>query len=324
MFTQDIIAPEGSYNSLTHQVAYCKMQGYDTVSRQTSQGPSVFTSGLVKIGVGLAHNQFGSRTHPSWMDLPEGAAACGMCLEVTKVSNMPELSDDLTSWNYGKNVSVPFLAMVFDQCTDPICDQTGFLDFDIYNELQPVTKGNPRVMEWRAVDCPVGDEHKLEYLMCTPGTCNAEDPPDVPRWGALFNPDFFAVFVRNQRLPIVKVEMEDPSTGAYRDMPFISGLGWAWSGKTYEVAKAKDVKIRVTAADGQVVTETFSKQQFFESPGERAYRGGLLLQGTQQFNPSHFKAHHTGGRKAGHRRQLLRGAELEESGRGEEEVDLLE
>jgi len=27
MFTQDIIAPEGSYNSLTHQVAYCKMQG---------------------------------------------------------------------------------------------------------------------------------------------------------------------------------------------------------------------------------------------------------------------------------------------------------
>ena len=39
--------------------------------------------------------------------------------------------------------------------------------------------GNPHVMEWRAVDCPVGDKHKLEYLMCTPGTCNAEDTPDV-------------------------------------------------------------------------------------------------------------------------------------------------
>jgi hypothetical protein len=38
-------------------------------------------------------------------------------------------------------VTVPFLAMVFDQCTDPICDQTGYLDFDVYNELQPVFNG---------------------------------------------------------------------------------------------------------------------------------------------------------------------------------------
>ena len=37
-------------------------------------------------------------------------------------------------------------------------------------------------MEWRAVDCPVGDKHKLEYLMCTPGVCNKEDNPDVPEW----------------------------------------------------------------------------------------------------------------------------------------------
>lgn len=37
-------------------------------------------------------------------------------------------------------------------------------------------------MEWRAVDCPVGDKHKLEYLMCTPGVCNKEDNSDVPEW----------------------------------------------------------------------------------------------------------------------------------------------
>jgi hypothetical protein len=124
MFTETIQAPAGSYNSLTHQVAFCKMQvrarparvacvaswswslpsserrrllppsycrtppskttlshpshiddpnptqGYDTVSRETSAGPSVFTSGLVKIGVGLAHSQFGSRMESStWKDL---------------------------------------------------------------------------------------------------------------------------------------------------------------------------------------------------------------------------------------------------------------
>lgn len=46
------------------------MQGFDTVSRETSAGPSVFTSGLVKIGVGLAHHQFGSRMESTtWKDL---------------------------------------------------------------------------------------------------------------------------------------------------------------------------------------------------------------------------------------------------------------
>lgn len=45
------------------------------------------------------------------------------------------------SWDYNRNISVPFIAMVFDQCTDPICDQTGYLDFDVYNELQPVFNG---------------------------------------------------------------------------------------------------------------------------------------------------------------------------------------
>jgi len=39
------------------------------MSRQTSSGPSVFTSGLVKIGVGLAHAQFGSRVDNSWLEL---------------------------------------------------------------------------------------------------------------------------------------------------------------------------------------------------------------------------------------------------------------
>lgn len=32
------------------------------------------------------------------------------------------------------------------------------------------------------MDCPVGDKHKLEYLLCTPGVCNKEDNPDVPEW----------------------------------------------------------------------------------------------------------------------------------------------
>src|SRR6056297_1075 len=131
-------------------------------------------------------------------------------MQVTKVSNMPAIADDLITWDYDRNMTVPFLAMVFHQCTDEICDQSGtcrqalhrtqyadschllsmstqtlpllragYLDFDVYSETQPVKKGNPRLMEWRAVDCPVGETHKLEYLVCTPGTCNADDPRSV-------------------------------------------------------------------------------------------------------------------------------------------------
>ena len=270
------------------------------------------------------------------------------------------MSEDLTSWDYTKNITVPFIAMVFDQCTDKICDQTGtfsspthpptsfffpmyhsrahsyppthpptplgYLDFDVYSELQPVANGNPRILEWRAVDCPVGDTHKMEYLMCTPGTCNSGDNPNVPAWGEVMNPDFFAVFVRNHRLPIIKVEMQDPTDPAsFHNMPFTSGLGWTWSGRTFDVA-AKEVKIRVTAADGQVVTETFSHKQFFQTPGAPGYRGGMILQGKQQFGPSHFVPHpkkkkgkkgKKGKKKGGHHheRALLRGsAEKEEGG----------
>jgi hypothetical protein len=57
-------------------------------------------------------------------------------------------------------------------------------------------------------------------------------------------------------------------------------------------------------------------------PPSFSHRGGLLLQGKQQFNPSHFTPHHKGGKKGEHRRHLLRGTELEEE--EEEEVNLSE
>jgi hypothetical protein len=66
------------------------------------------------------------------------------------------------------------------------------------------TAGNPKALEWRAIDCPVGEDHKLEFLFCTPGTCNANDP-DQAKFGDIFNPNWFAVTVRNQRIPVIKV-----------------------------------------------------------------------------------------------------------------------
>jgi hypothetical protein len=65
--------------------------------------------------------------------------------------------------------------------------------------------GNPRILEWRAVECPVGQAHKLEYLFCTIGTCNHQDTENVPVWGDAWHSDFFSIIVRNQRIPIIQV-----------------------------------------------------------------------------------------------------------------------
>ena len=35
------------------------------------------------------------------------------------------------------------------------------------------------------------------------------------------------------------MELEDPTDGSYRDMPFTSGLGWTWSGEAFDAAKAE-------------------------------------------------------------------------------------
>lgn len=70
----------------------------------------------------------------------------------------------------------------------------------------------------------------------------------------------------------------------------------------------------MTAADGQVVTETFPANKVLKGKGEVPYRGGLLLQGKEQFEPSSFpRAEGRRVRKKGKRgkkggnRGLLRG-----------------
>lgn len=74
------------------------------------------------------------------------------------------------------------------------------------------------------------------------------------------------------------------------------------------------------------MTETFGRDAVMKGKGEVPYRGGLLLQGKEQFGPSNFpnqprRRHRKKGKKGGKRggkRGLLRGP-AEEGGEGEEE-----
>ena len=121
----------GSYNSFLKQVGYCKQQSFETVSRSTSFTSSVFHSGKVLFGVGLSHAQF----HRS-------IVSCGRCIEVLSVDRFYQFNKELTAWDYQQPNHGNFTVMVFDECTDPICE-SGFLDFDVYNEGQPVAMAIP-------------------------------------------------------------------------------------------------------------------------------------------------------------------------------------
>ena len=73
------------------------------------------------------------------------------------------------------------------------------------------------------------------------------------------------------------------------------------------------------------MTETFSRDAVMKGKGEVPYRGGLLLQGKQQFGPSAFphrqrKKGKRGGKKGGGKRGLLRGPAGEEEGGDEGEM----
>ena len=76
----------GTYNMMTNQTGFCKMTGFNTISRSTSLGPPLFTSGRVQFGVGLSQYQFGSTIIPSINDKTEGSIVCGMCINITHIS----------------------------------------------------------------------------------------------------------------------------------------------------------------------------------------------------------------------------------------------
>ena len=95
-----------------------------------------------------------------------------MCINITSISNFPLFNDELTNYT-NINTSVSHIAMVFDQCNDPICT-SGFLDIDVYAD-NIFFKSNTYNISWNAIDCPIYVDEKVEYLLCTVDTCNAQD-----------------------------------------------------------------------------------------------------------------------------------------------------
>lgn len=253
--------PEASYNSFRHQTGFCFLQGYDTISRSTSAGVTMFVDGRVRIGVGLNDEDFRHST-----------SQCGACLTVESISNFGLFDDDIVSWN-GTGTPSPFVAMVMDQCTDPICTK-GWLDFDIYSETQPVARGNPTDLEWSFRPCPVLPSETIELLLCTSVSCHPHDPEDRRTVDVLSDADttYAALYVRNARLPIRGI-----SHGVYGDL--LDRNGWVISGVTIEWWDVWELTLHWQDSDDvdQNRTIQLSLVERAEDVTAIGYRGGILL-----------------------------------------------
>jgi len=253
---------EASYNSMTRQIGYCRMQSFDTVSRETSDSVPMFLDGRISFGVGLP-----SRDAES-MD----AFTCGMCLNVTHVENFYAWNDALTEWS--ESVVWPahqwFLVMVFDECKDLVCQQPFYLDFDVYSETQPVAHGNPYGVQWMAVPCPLQPGETLEYLFCTATSCHVDDNPVSKLTTEEYY--YWSVTIRNLRIPLVSV-----SVLYYGNWILLKRQNaWTWDQGPFRLDHS--IKLKLRNIEGVEKTEVVSLLVNGESMP--SYRGGWKVTST--------------------------------------------
>jgi len=226
MFLYRLVCADGTYNSFINQIGYCKMQSFETTSRSTSDSVPMFMDGRVKFGVGLSNENL--ERHEELL--------CGACIHVSNISRFYQWNEELTEWRYIDDHQ-GFLAMVFDRCPDPICG-LDFLDFDIYNPKQPVAHGNPRDIVWNFVPCPVKQEERIEYLICTSITCNQNDAKNQSLVQVLSHEHyFFSITIRNTRIPIRGVFVY------YQEMyhQLKKENSWVWDFSLYDLHRGIDI-----------------------------------------------------------------------------------
>lgn len=256
----------GSYNSFLKQVGYCKLQSFETTSRNTSSAPSIFQSGNILFGVGLSHVQF-----------QHTIVSCGKCIQVLTIDRFYEFNEELTGWNYQKSNHGNFTVMVFDECTDPIC-KSGFLDFDIYHEKQPVAYGNPIHLSWQFVPCPVSSNDKIEFLFCLGYESCHEQHPEGRTVGELYHQaieqNWFTIYPRNFRVAIHSIHVQGE---ALQDIQ-----SWVWTSLRQELLEDLVWILEWTNDDDTRQSWLLDWTQYLDQTSTFGYRGGFVIPTTLQ------------------------------------------
>lgn len=264
----------GTYNNMQNQTGFCKMTGFDTISRNTSQGPPLFTSGRIEFGVGLSGYEFGNQNLTSLLNKPEGALVCGMCINITSINNLPRFNFDLDSFD-NVNTTTYHIAMIFDQCNDLVCTDS-FLDIDVYTE-HIFHKSNTYNLSWIAIDCPVYSQEKMEYLLCTTDTCNHQDIKylKTSSFQQLFDPSYFSIVVRNMKRPIKTFYIW--YRFQYHELSYVPGIGYQWNNDIGYFDKEEYMVFKLIDIFNDTYFSNFSFIDILHSKPLDGYKGGILL-----------------------------------------------
>lgn len=265
-FISFVSSNDGSYNSFRNQIGYCKMQSYNTISRKTSNSVPMFMDGRIKFGVGISNMNV----------IEQNFNLCGACLNITNVDNFYTWNEQLNEYTYKKWPNKQsFLVMVFDNCEDKICTKD-FLDFDIYNEFQPVEKGNPKNIKWNFVPCPIKNNEFIEYLICTSKSCNVNDKSDISINELIDVPVYFwSITFRNMRIPI-------KSASVYyinKNFQLHFENSWIWDYELYDLRKG--INITFIDIENKVFNEIIKIPENLNIKNN-GYNGGILINSKYQ------------------------------------------
>lgn len=264
----------GTYNDMQKQLGYCKMTGFNTISRNTSSGPKLFTSGRVRFGVGLSKHQFGSDRISSINDKTQGQLVCGMCLNITSIDNLPLLNFELT--NHTDTPLHSAIAMVFDQCNDPICTEN-FLDIDVYDDTI-FHNGNTQNVYWKAIDCPILENEKPEYLLCSDVTCKQRDTKylTASTFKELFNPYYFTITVRNYIRPITNLFIK--FYDEFIELPYIASIGYVFNGFSFSTSFNETILyIKFIDVYNNYYYDHFDVNKLLHTKITSDYHGGIII-----------------------------------------------
>lgn len=191
-----------TYNSFREQPGFCFLQGYDTLSRETTGMHSpMFLDGRVWSGVGLSNAQFNN-----------SVKSCGTCIRVNKI-DIQEFDPQLTTWSDHPTLHQERIVVVADQCKDPIC-RSGWLDFDVYTETFP---DNPKNLEWEFVPCPVLPHEDIGLLFCPSESCQRgfQENRTFGQVVEESSPYFWSLYAHNLKFPLTSVKIETPEFSVF-------------------------------------------------------------------------------------------------------------
>lgn len=261
-----------TFNPFIKQTGFCKLQGFNTISRLTSNSIPSFINGDIVCGVGISSTIFDTNKNNNY-----SAPLCNACLNVT-IQNPFLIDNNLNQTNHKSNIfKSNFIAIVMDRCEDEIClNNVNMLDFDIYTSN--ITTGNPKNIEWKFIECPVGNT-SLELLVCNPNTCNKQNL-EVYNESTLFvntfidsnDYNFVTILPRNVKYPIDNIKSYNNNVLEY--LTYITGLGFQLN---TNISNVENIQLLLTDIKNNTIVYSLNTTLVLNTLVSLDYAGGIII-----------------------------------------------